>query len=68
VEALGRHINAYQDYYKKLGAALSTTVNHFNAGTKELGKIEKDVLKIDASAEIDISIPILDRPLLEGKE
>ena len=68
VEALGRHINAYQDYYKKLGASLSTTVNHFNAGTKELGKIEKDVLRIDASAEIAIDVPLLDRPILEGKE
>lgn len=68
VEALGRHINAYQDYYKKLGASLSTTVNHFNAGTKELGKIEKDVLKIDASADISIDIPLLDKPNIEGKE
>ena len=68
VEALGRHINAYQDYYKKLGASLSTTVNHFNAGTKELGKIEKDVLKIDASADIAIDVAVLDKPLLEGKE
>ncbi len=68
VEALGRHINAYQEYYKKLGASLSTTVNHYNAGTKELGKIEKDVLRIDASADIDISIAVLDKPLLEGKE
>ncbi len=68
VEALGRHINAYQDYYKKLGASLSTTVNHFNAGTKELGKIEKDVLKIDASADIAIDIPLLDKPNIEGKE
>jgi DNA recombination protein RmuC len=68
VEALGRHINAYQEYYKKLGASISTTVNHYNAGTKELGKIEKDVLKIDASADIAIDITTLDRPLLEGKE
>lgn len=68
VEALGRHINAYQEFYKKLGSSLSTTVNHFNAGTKELGKIEKDVLRIDASAEIAIDIPVLDKPILEGKE
>jgi DNA recombination protein RmuC len=68
VEQLGRHINAYQDYYKKLGNSLSTTVNHYNAGSKELGKIEKDVLRIDASAEIDIEIAALDRPLLEGKD
>jgi DNA recombination protein RmuC len=68
VEALGRHINAYQDFYKKLGASLSTTVNHYNAGTKELGKIEKDVLRIDSSADIAIDIQALDRPLLEGKD
>jgi DNA recombination protein RmuC len=68
VEALGRHINAYQEYYKKLGSSLSTTVNHFNAGSKELGKIEKDVLRIDASTDIAIDITAVDRPLLEGKE
>lgn len=68
VEALGRHINAYQDYYKKLGASLSTTVNHFNAGTKELGKIEKDVLRIDAATDIAIDVAVVDRPLLEGKD
>ena len=68
VEALGRHINAYQDYYKKLGASLSTTINHYNTGTRELGKIEKDVLRIDASADIALDIPVLDKPILEGKE
>lgn len=54
VETLGRHLKAYEDYYKKLGNSLSTTVNHFNAGYKELGKIDKDVLKISgASPELD---------------
>ncbi len=38
VEALGRHINAYQDFYKKLGTSLSTTVNHFNAAPKSSGR------------------------------
>ncbi|MBI4088224.1 DNA recombination protein RmuC [Candidatus Kaiserbacteria bacterium] len=61
VEALGRHLNAYQDYYKKLGNALSTTVNHFNAGSKELGKIDKDVLRITGeSAELET--PLLEKP------
>ena len=46
VESLSRHLKAYEDYYKKVGTALSTTVNHYNAGYKELGKIDKDVLKI----------------------
>lgn len=68
VEALGRHLNAYQEFYKKLGASLSTTINHYNAGTKELGKVEKDVLRIDASTEINIDLPVLDKPLLEDKD
>ncbi len=67
VEALGRHLNAYQDYYKKLGNALSTTVNHFNAGSKELGKIDKDVLRITGtSAELDT--PLIERPSLAVDE
>ncbi len=67
VEALGRHLNAYQDYYKKLGNALSTTVNHFNAGSKELGKIDKDVLRITgASPELDAGL--LEKPSLGFEE
>jgi len=67
VEALGRHLNAYQDYYKKLGNSLSTTVNHFNAGSKELGKIDKDVLRITGeSAELET--PLLEKPSLAGDE
>jgi DNA recombination protein RmuC len=50
VESLGRHLKAYEDYYKKLGNSLSTTVNHFNAGYKELGKVDKDVLRITGEA------------------
>lgn len=67
VEALGRHLNAYQEYYRKLGTALSTTVNHFNAGSKELGKIDKDVLRITGeSAELET--PLLERPTLAEQE
>ncbi len=46
VEDLGKHLKAYEDYYVKVGNALSTTVNHYNAAGKELKKIDKDVLKI----------------------
>ena len=67
VEALGRHIKAYEDFYKKLGSSLSTTVNHWNSGNKELGKIDKDVLRITGEA-IGIEGQSLERPLLEGKE
>lgn len=64
VEDLGRHIAKYDDYYKKLGASLSTTVNHYNAGYKELGKIDKDVLRIAEQAPgieaISIESPVID--------
>jgi len=67
VEALGRHLNAYQDYYKKLGNSLSTTVNHFNAGYKELGKVDKDVLRITGET-VGIEVGAVERPLVEGKD
>ncbi len=50
VEALSRHIKAYDDYFKRVGVSLSTTVNHYNAAGKELGKIDKDVLRIGGEA------------------
>lgn len=50
VEDLGRHLQKYDDYYKKLGTTLTTTVNHYNAGYKELAKIDKDVLRITGEA------------------
>lgn len=50
VGELGRHVAAYESYYKKLGSSLSTTVNHYNAGYKELGKIDKDVYRITDQA------------------
>ncbi|PCI27337.1 DNA recombination protein RmuC [Candidatus Kaiserbacteria bacterium] len=46
VSKLSSHLNRYEDYYTKLGNQLATTVNHYNAGYKELNKIDKDVLKI----------------------
>jgi len=62
VEELGMHIGKYEDYYKKIGSTLATTVNHYNAGYKELGKIEKDVLRITGSA------PGLEVETIEGPE
>lgn len=61
VENLSRHLKAYEDYYKKVGNSLSTTVNHFNAGAKELGKIDKDVLRITGSSS-GIEVELLERP------
>lgn len=61
VEKLRGHIEKYEDYYHKLGTSLSTTVNHYNAGYKELGKVDKDVLKITGEAA-GVETLTLDRP------
>ncbi len=54
VEELGRHLGSYETYMKKLGTHLGTTVNMYNSAYKELGKIDKDVLRISGrAAEIE---------------
>ncbi len=46
VEKLGRHLKSYEEFFGKVGNSLSTTVNHYNKASKELGKVDKDVLRI----------------------
>ncbi len=46
VEMLGRHMLSFDEYMNKLGKNLGTTVSMYNKAYKELGKIDKDVLKI----------------------
>lgn len=61
VEGLGKHMLAYDDYFKKLGGSLATTVNAYNTADKELKKIDKDVVKI-TGAESAIEPLQLDGP------
>jgi DNA recombination protein RmuC len=61
VGELGKHIGSYEDYYKKLGTALGTAVSHYNSGSKELGKIEKDVFRIDG-VKIGLEPILLEKP------
>jgi len=61
VDELSKHWKKYEDYYQKLGNSLSTTVNHYNAGYKELGKVDKDVLRITGDSA-GVEIMTLDRP------
>ena len=46
VERLQKHIKAYEEFMKKLGNSLGTSVNHYNHAYKELAKIDKDVVRI----------------------
>ncbi|MES2203538.1 MAG: DNA recombination protein RmuC [Patescibacteria group bacterium] len=67
VEGLGRHMKAYEDYHKRLGVSLSTTVNHYNAGSKELGKVDKDVMRITGES-VGFDLEGIEKPLLEGRD
>jgi DNA recombination protein RmuC len=61
VGKLGQHIGKFEEYMQKLGSALGTTVNHYNTAHKELGKIDKDIVKI-ASSDPSVEALLLDRP------
>jgi DNA recombination protein RmuC len=61
VGKLGQHIGKFETYMQKLGTALGTTVNHYNAAHKELGKVDKDIVKI-AGSDPSIEPQLLDRP------
>lgn len=61
VGKLGAHIGRFESYMQKLGSALGTTVNHYNAAHKELGKIDKDVVKI-AETSSAVEPLLIDRP------
>ncbi|MSU75322.1 MAG: DNA recombination protein RmuC [Candidatus Magasanikbacteria bacterium] len=64
VEELGKHLLAYDDYLKKLGNNLSTTVNSYNAVYKEFGKIDKDIMRI-TDGERQVEVLQIEKPALE---
>ncbi|MEK7512498.1 MAG: DNA recombination protein RmuC [Patescibacteria group bacterium] len=61
VEMLHRHLLSYEDFMKKVGSNLGTTVNMYNAAYNEFKKIDKDVVKITGE-ESAIEPNKLDRP------
>jgi DNA recombination protein RmuC len=61
---LGKHITVYDDYMKKLGVSLGTTVSHFNNASKEFKKIDKDVVKI-TEGESKIEAVLIDKPRVD---
>jgi len=64
VGELGKHIGAWQEFYRKLGVSLGTSISHYNSGYKELGKIDKDVYRI-AESKIGIEPELLEKPQTE---
>lgn len=54
VSDLGKHLKSYEDYHNKLGNNLKTVVNQYVLSSKELKKVDKDVVRITGtSAGID---------------
>jgi DNA recombination protein RmuC len=61
VGKLGQHIGRFDEYMQKLGRSLGQTVGHYNDAHKELGKVDKDVVKISGS-ENGVDPLLLDKP------
>lgn len=64
VEQLGKHLRGFDGYMQKLGGSLSSTVGHYNNAHKELGKVDKDVIKI-SGGNAEIEPLLLDKPQQE---
>lgn len=64
VEDLGKHLLAYDDYMKKLGGTLGTSVSHYNLAYKEFKKIDKDVLRVTGNGG-EVEPLVLDKPNFE---
>jgi DNA recombination protein RmuC len=64
IEQLQKHLISHNGYMQKLGSSLGTTVGHFNTTYKELGKIDRDIVKI-ADTETSVDPLMLDKPTLD---
>lgn len=64
VEKLSRHILSYENFMKKLGISMSTTVSHYNNAYNEFKKIDKDVANI-TEGESSVEPTILKRPNID---
>ncbi|MBI2636913.1 MAG: DNA recombination protein RmuC [Parcubacteria group bacterium] len=62
VEALGKHIANYEEHMRKLGNNLGTAVNTYNTSYRELGKIDKDVMRITGRAEQTVAPELIEGP------
>ncbi len=67
VEKLSSHILSYENFIKKMGNSLGTTVNHYNYAYKEFKKIDKDIVKITGK-EHEVEPENVDKPKLEEED
>ncbi len=64
VERLQKHLISYDEYMRRLGNHLGTTVNMYNSAYKEFKKVDKDVTAI-AEQETDIKPLEIDKPQVQ---
>jgi DNA recombination protein RmuC len=61
---LEKHITKYEEYLRKLGKSLGTTVNHYNEASKNFEFLDRDIVKITAN-DAHYQRELLDSPQLE---
>ena len=61
VGQLATHIKKFDELLGKMGKSLATTVSHYNTTYRELGKMDKDVVRI-AGGERQSEPQLLERP------
>jgi DNA recombination protein RmuC len=61
VGQLGQHIGRFDEYMGKLGKSIEQTVGHYNNAHKELGKVDKDVVKIAGNSPA-VEALLIDKP------
>lgn len=66
VEKLQKHLGAYFEYHSKLGNQIGTVVNTYNTSTKELNKLDRDIVKITSAESLPLEAPELDKPRQES--
>lgn len=64
VEELGKHLGVYEDFMKKLGSSMATSVNHYNNAYKELKKVDKDIVRITGDS-FGADPQLLEKPSFE---
>lgn len=67
VGELGKHLKAYEDYHNKLGNNLATVVNQYMGASKELKKVDKDILRITGTA-VGLEPVLIEKPDLDDGE
>lgn len=60
VGELGTHLKKYEEYHNKLGNSLDTVVNHYNAGSREFKKVDKDITRITGNT-VGVETALIDR-------